>query len=137
MSIQNADSALSRHEMTHVRSLLVFDKCVPIDALSASFTSLKLLSALDLQGSQIRSIPVQVFSLFNLRFLGLRGTEIDVLPKEIKRLQNLEVLDAYNTKIATLPEEITRLRKLRHLFASGIQDDTDSNVVVSTGVAAP
>ncbi|KAE8790983.1 Zinc finger CCCH domain-containing protein 59 [Hordeum vulgare] len=137
MSIQNADSALSRHEMRHVRSLLVFDKCVPIDALSASFTSLKLLSVLDLQGSQIRSIPVQVFSLFNLRFLGLRGTEIDVLPKEIKRLQNLEVLDAYNTKITTLPEEITRLRMLRHLFASGIQDDTDSNVVVSTGVAAP
>ncbi|XP_037434261.1 disease resistance protein RPM1-like [Triticum dicoccoides] len=137
MSIQSADSTLSSHEMTHVRSLLVFDKCVPIDALSASLTSLKLLSVLDLHGIPIKSIPVQVFSLFNLRFLGLRGTEIDVLPKEIKKLQNLEVLDAYNTKITSLPEEMTRLRKLRHLFASGIRDDTDSNVVVSTGVAAP
>nr|UBY07291.1 NBS-LRR disease resistance protein [Dasypyrum villosum] len=132
MSIQNADSALSRHEMTHVRSFLVFDKCVPIDALSASLTSLKLLSVLDLHGIPIKSIPVQVFSLFNLRFLGLRGTEIDVLPKEIKKLHNSEILDVFNTKITTLPEEMTRLRKLRHLFASGIQNGTDSNVMLQS-----
>uniref|UniRef100_A0ACD5XKR7 Uncharacterized protein n=1 Tax=Avena sativa TaxID=4498 RepID=A0ACD5XKR7_AVESA len=137
MSIQGADSMLPRHVLTHVRSLLVFDKCVHMDGLSASFTSLKLLSVLDLEGAPVRSIPVQVFSLFNLRYLGLRGTEIEVLPKEIKKLQNLEVSDAYNTKIATLPEEMTKLRKLRHLFVSGIQDGTYSNVVLSTGVTAP
>lgn len=124
-------------DMSCVRSLLVFDNCVHIDTLSASFTSLKLLSVLDLEGTPVRIIPVQVFRLFNLRYLGLRGTEIDALPKEIKKLQNLEVLDAYNTRIAALPEEMTKLRKLRHLFASGIQDRTASNVVVSTGVTAP
>ncbi|CAM0951138.1 unnamed protein product [Alopecurus aequalis] len=137
MSIQSADSMLPRHELAHVRSLLVFDICVPMDALSASFISLKMLSVLDLEGTPVRSIPVQVFSLFNLRYLGLRGTEIDVLPKEIKKLQNLEVLDSYNTRITALPEEMTKLRKLRHLFASGIQDGTASNVTVSTGVTAP
>ncbi|TVU26261.1 hypothetical protein EJB05_28798, partial [Eragrostis curvula] len=90
---------------------------VDIDLLRPIIASSSLLSTLDLQGTQIKMLPIEVFSLFNLRFLGIRETPIEILPEGIGRLQNLEVLDAFGTALVSLPKGVSKLKKLRCLYA--------------------
>jgi len=90
-------SSLNQSGETHIRGILVFTSFVHVDLLRSILGSSSLLSTLDLQGTSIKILPDEVFSLLNLRFLGLRNTRIEVLPEAIGRLQNLEVLGAFNT----------------------------------------
>ena len=90
-------SSLNQSGETHLRAILVFKSFVDVDLLRSILGSSSLLSTLDLQGTAIKILPNEVFSLFNLRFLGLWNTRIEVLPEAIGRLQNLEVLGAFNT----------------------------------------
>ncbi|EES08153.1 disease resistance protein RPM1 [Sorghum bicolor] len=110
--------SLNPSGVTHLRGIYVFTSSVDIDLLRPILASVTLLSTLDLQGTEIKILPNEVFSLFNLRFLGFRNTQIEVLPEAIGRLQNLEVLDALDTCLLSLPKDVAKLKKLRYIYAS-------------------
>jgi disease resistance protein RPM1 len=109
---------LNQSGATHLRAVYVSTGTVDIELLRSILTSSTLLTILDLQGTKIKMLPNEVFSLFNLRFLGLRNTGIETLPEAVGRLQNLEVLDAFNTCLLSLPKDVGKLKKLRYLYAT-------------------
>ncbi|CAO2152769.1 unnamed protein product [Urochloa humidicola] len=119
LSIQRTYSApLHQPCATHLRAIYAFRSAIDIDFLRPIFASSILLSTLDLQDTQIKMLPNEVFNLFNLHFLGLRNTQIDILPEAIGRLQNLEILDAFDTNLLSLPKGVAKLIKLRYLYAT-------------------
>jgi disease resistance protein RPM1 len=121
LSIQSSNiSSLSQSGATHLRTIYAFASSIDIELLRPILASSNLLSALDLQGTQIKMLPDEVFNLFNLRFLGLRFTAIEVLPDTIGRLKNLEVLDAITTSLQSLPNGVEKLKKLRFLYAGAV-----------------
>ncbi|WVZ53736.1 hypothetical protein U9M48_004639 [Paspalum notatum var. saurae] len=135
LSIQGTDILpLNQSDATHLRAIYVFSSSIDIDLLIPILASSVLLSTLDLQGTQIKVLPNEVFSLFNLRFLGLRYTGIVVIPEAIGRLQNLEVLDAFRTGIVSLPKDIAKLKKLRYLYASSVSARINGQPWYSGGV---
>jgi disease resistance protein RPM1 len=109
---------LNQSGAMQLRAIYVFTSSVDIDLLRPILASSTLLSTLDLQGTKIKMLLNEVFSLFNLRFLGLRYTGIETLPEAVGRLQNLEVLDAFNTALLSLPKDVGKLKKLRYLYAT-------------------
>ncbi|XP_066339501.1 disease resistance protein RPM1-like [Miscanthus floridulus] len=109
---------LNQSGVMQLRAIYVFTSSVDIDLLRPILASSTLLSTLDLQGTKIKMLPNEVFSLFNLRFLGLRYTGIETLPEAVGRLQNLEVLDALDTGLLSLPKDVGKLKKLRYLYAT-------------------
>lgn len=114
LSIQSSNiTPLSQSRPTHLRAIHAFMSNVDIALLRPMLASSNLLSTLDLQGTQIKVLPDEVFDLFNLRFLGLRYTRIEILPEELGRIQNLEVLDAFKTALQSLPKGVAKLKKLR------------------------
>ncbi|CAO2145879.1 unnamed protein product [Urochloa humidicola] len=118
VSIHSSSIAgLSQSCAGHFRAIHIYTGYVDINLLSRVLASSKLLSTLDLQGTQVHMLPLEVFRLFNLRFLGIRFTGIENLPEEIGRLQNLEVLDAFGTPLLSLPKGVAKLMKLRYLYA--------------------
>ncbi|CAD6257752.1 unnamed protein product [Miscanthus lutarioriparius] len=119
LSIQSTNiELLNLSGATHLRQIHVFTRFVDIDRLRPILSSSVLLSTLDLQGTEIKVLPNEIFSLFNLRFLGLRNTKIEVLPEAIGRLANLEVLDTWFTCLLSLPNDVAKLVKLRYLYAT-------------------
>ncbi|KAF6992831.1 hypothetical protein CFC21_009789 [Triticum aestivum] len=108
---------LSRSGAKQLRALHVFGRYINIDLLKPILTSSNLLSMLDLQGTCIKMLPNEVFSLFSLRYLGLRDTNLESLPEAVGRLRNLEVLDAVHSKLTCLPNSVVKLKKLRCLRA--------------------
>jgi disease resistance protein RPM1 len=119
LSIQSANIALSNQSgALNLRAAHFFTSSVDIGLLRSILATSILLSTLDLQGTEIKMLPNEVFSLFNLRFLGLRDTRIEILPEAIGRLQNLEVLDTAHTCLLSLPKNVAKLRKLRYLYAT-------------------
>ncbi|KAE8798845.1 hypothetical protein D1007_25812 [Hordeum vulgare] len=125
---------LSRSCARHLRALHVFERYINVDLLKPIITSSNLLSTLDLQGTNIKMLPNEVFNLFNLRYLGLRNTEVEILPEAVGRLQNLEVLDALESKLMYLPKSIVKLRKLRYLY---VCTPATSETVTIGGVKVP
>ncbi|CAN6374563.1 unnamed protein product [Urochloa humidicola] len=119
LSIQstNITLLLNQSGSIRLRAVYAFTSSIDIGFLRPILTSSMLLSTLDLQGTEIKMLPNEVFSLFNLCFLGLRYTQIESLPAAVGRLQNLEVLDALGTGLLSLPIEVTKLKKLRYLYA--------------------
>jgi disease resistance protein RPM1 len=118
-----------------VRAIHAFTSYVDIDLLKPMLASSNLISTLDLQDTQIKMLPNEVFNLFNLRFLGLRNTGIEILPEAVGSLQNLEVLDAFGTALLSLPEGVAKLKKLRYLYASALL--TEGTVTDFGGVKVP
>ncbi|OEL24494.1 Protein translocase subunit SECA2, chloroplastic [Dichanthelium oligosanthes] len=118
LSIQSTKVVpLSQFGDTHLRAIYAFTNYIDIDLLRHILESSNFLSALDLEGTQIKVLPNEVFSLFNLRLLGLRYTGLINLPEAVGRLQNLEVLDVYGTALLSFPKDIAKLKKLRYLYA--------------------
>ncbi|XP_047058609.1 disease resistance protein RPM1-like [Lolium rigidum] len=128
---------LSRSGATHLRALHVFERYINVDFLKPILTSSNLLSTLDLQGTNIKMLPNEVFDLFNLRYLGLRCTDIESLPEAVGRLQNLEVLDASDTKLTYLPNNVVKLQKLRYLYAHTATGALEALENFSGGVKVP
>ncbi|KAG2556342.1 hypothetical protein PVAP13_8NG075601 [Panicum virgatum] len=136
LSIQSTNIAtLSESGAMRFRAIHAFTSYVDIDLLKPMLASSNLISTLDLQDTQIKMLPNEVFNLFNLRFLGLRNTGIEILPEAVGRLQNLEVLDAFGTALLSLPEGVAKLKKLRYLYASALL--TEGTVTDFGGVKVP
>ncbi|GFZ16608.1 hypothetical protein Acr_25g0010170 [Actinidia rufa] len=77
---------------------------------------LRLLTLLDLEGTQLETFPIEVVKLCHLRHLSLRKTNVKTIPKSIGNLQNLETLDLKGTHVTEMPDEILKLPRLRHLL---------------------
>nr|GEW71389.1 disease resistance protein RPM1-like [Tanacetum cinerariifolium] len=120
--IRGGNIRLSSSMSRHLRAFFVFQietsSSFPRNAFLSGF---KLLKVLELEGVSIRSIPVAVTSLFNLRYLNLRETEISELPKSMESLRNLQTLDIRNTNLKKLPNGISNMPRLRHLLLSGLR----------------
>ena len=108
---------------------------VDIGSLKPILTSSILLSTLDLQGTEIKVLPNEIFNLLNLRFLGLRDTRIEILPEAIGRLQNLEILDTAHTCLLSLPKDVAKVNKLRYLYAT--VEVTEGCIILRRGVKVP
>ncbi|XP_062183476.1 disease resistance protein RPM1-like [Phragmites australis] len=118
LSIQSTNIVpLSQSDATHLRAIHAFTTHVDMDLLRPILARSNFLSTLDLQRTQIKMLPKEVFCLFNLRFLGLRDTGIEILPEAVGRLRNLELLDASGTALVSLPKSVAKLKKLRFLYA--------------------
>jgi disease resistance protein RPM1 len=136
LSIQSSNiSSLSQSGATHLRGVYAFTSSIDIELLRPILASSNLLTTLDLQGTQIKMLPNEVFNLFNLRFLGLRFTAVEVLPEAIGRLQNLEVLDAIFTSLLSLPNSVAELKNLRFLYAGA--ELIERNIRLSSGISVP
>ncbi|RCV37456.1 hypothetical protein SETIT_8G064400v2 [Setaria italica] len=125
----------NQSDATHLRAVYAFESSIDVALLGTILASSTLLSTLDLQGTQIKMLPNEVFNLFNLRFLGLRNTRIESLPEAVGRLQNLEVLDAAFTLLQSLPKDVAKLKKLRYLYASVFL--REGNSTRFCGISAP
>ncbi|KAK8452074.1 hypothetical protein SEVIR_5G053300v4 [Setaria viridis] len=136
LSIQSANiEPLHRSVVANLRGLYVFERNINIDLLKTVLTTSNLLSSLDLQDARIKSLPNEVFGLFNLRFLGLRNTGIEYLPEAIGRLQNLIVLDCFNAKLSTLPKGIAKLKRMRYLYACTLPSSDE--IAPAEGINVP
>ncbi|XP_058224554.1 disease resistance protein RPM1-like [Rhododendron vialii] len=106
---------------TRLRSLLVFSIEDPLSMLSkvVSFgKGTRLLTVLDLRGTDLKTFPEEIVKLVHLTYLSLRETEVKLIPKSIGNLKKLETLDLKLTRVIELPEEILKLQYLRHLLLS-------------------
>lgn len=75
--IQNSNiGPLSQSGATKFRAIHVFTNYIDINLLRPILASSNLLSTLDLQGTQLKMLPDEVFSLFNLRFWVLEILEL-------------------------------------------------------------
>ncbi|KAL0691604.1 hypothetical protein Bca4012_091283 [Brassica carinata] len=99
--------------------------------------SLKLLRALDLEGSGVTKLPDFLVTLFNLKYLNLSKTEVKELPRDFHRLINLETLNTRHSKVDELPPGMWKLRKLRYLitFRCNYGHDSNWNYVLGTKVS--
>ena len=83
-------------------------------------TSLETHLRLYLANNLLRTIPVEILDLTNLRMLSLRRNKLTSLPPGIRRLVNLESLNVSANKLAYLPFEVIelfRFCKLRNIQA--------------------
>ncbi|PSR91603.1 Disease resistance protein [Actinidia chinensis var. chinensis] len=116
---QYLDSEQESSCFTHLRSLIVFSSIDSFSILSKVALlgdGLRLLTSLDLEGTQLETFPNEIVKLCHLKHLSLRGTKLKTIPKSIGNLQNLETLDLKQTHVTELPDEILKLRRLRHLL---------------------
>ncbi|CAD6254367.1 unnamed protein product [Miscanthus lutarioriparius] len=124
LSIQSTNiELLNLSSATHLRQIHVSTRFVDIDRLRPILSSSVLLSTLDLQGTEIKVLPNEIFSLFNLRFLGLRNTKMEVLPEAIGRLANLEVTEGsfsrnHGVKMPRGIKNLTGLHALQNVKAT-------------------
>ena len=83
-------------------------------------TSLETHLRLYLANNSLRTIPVEILDLTNLRMLSLRRNKLTSVPPGIRRLVNLETLNVSANKLSYLPFEVIeliRFHSLRNLQA--------------------
>ncbi|KAJ6308418.1 hypothetical protein OIU76_018076 [Salix suchowensis] len=102
--------------VSQLRSLLMFGVVEKSPLRTLFPNGFRLLHVLDLQGSPLKTFPVQVMNLYYLRYLSLKETKVSSIPPYIGKLQHLETLDLKHTYVTELPDEILKLKRLRHLL---------------------
>lgn len=117
LSVHNSlQNLLPNRSVSQLRSLFMFG-VVEKPPLNKLFPGgFRLLSVLDLRNSPLKKFPVEVVSLYFLRYLSLRDTKVKMIPRYIGKLQNLETLDLKHSLVTELPIEILKLQRLRHLL---------------------
>ncbi|PON60228.1 NB-ARC domain, LRR domain containing protein [Trema orientale] len=132
ISILNSshDAFESCGELSHVRSVFVFDKDESINYFVSIITkNCKLLKVLYFEGDpSLDHLPEDIGDLFHLRYLSVRGTRVKVLPKSIGKLENLETLNLEKSLVYELTFEISRLRKLRNLIGYQLDENQDFHI---------
>ncbi len=76
----------------------------------------KRIIKLDLTGLDLKSFPLMICDLYNLRELILNNNQLQTLPETISRLTNLQTLMLGQNQLQTLPETIVRLTNLQTLM---------------------
>ncbi|CAM9002455.1 unnamed protein product [Rhodiola kirilowii] len=119
LSVHNMLQYIQNQNLHQLRSLLMFGVEEPLSrsSMPTLFTGgCKLLTVLDLQGTNLTKFPSAVVKLFNLRYLSLKDTKVKKIPDGIGALQKLETLDLKRTLVSKLPTEILKLQSLRNLL---------------------
>ena len=102
--------------VSQLRSLFMFGVVEKPSIHSLFPRGFRLLNVLDMRNVPICKFPVEVVSLYFLKYLSLRNSKVKVIPSLIGKLQNLETLDLKYCYVNELPVEIIKLQKLRHLL---------------------
>ncbi|XP_065623286.1 putative disease resistance protein RGA3 [Quercus suber] len=93
--------------------------------LEILFSSLRWMRALDLQRSNITTVPNSIEELKYLKYLNLSFNRFEVLPSSITKLLNLQTLNlSYCYKLKELPGNIQNLFNLRNLELENCHDLT-------------
>ncbi|KAI8546989.1 hypothetical protein RHMOL_Rhmol07G0161700 [Rhododendron molle] len=124
LSVHNNMDDTQINCFTRLRSLLMFSIEDPLSMLSkvVSFgKGTRLLTVLDLRGTDLKTFPEEIVKLVHLTYLSLRETEVKLIPKSIGNLKKLETLDLKLTCVTELPEEILKLQYLRHLLLTSVK----------------
>lgn len=100
-----------------VRGQVIQDVPVWTDLEEAMKTP-RAIIRLNLSKSKLKSIPPQVFELYNLEELDLSKNQIKTIPPDIAKLKKLRVLNVGKNKLEDLPREIGSLKLLEKLDAS-------------------
>ena len=80
------------------------------------------LVELNLSHNQIRSLPVEIGLLRQLKELHLSSNLLESLPQSLANLVDLEIMDISNNRLRSVPLEILRnLSKLRQFFVGNNQ----------------
>jgi len=116
--------ALSKNELSalpasisNLTALEEFDCDNPLTDLPASFSQLKNLKQLGLNGNLFSTFPEQIFSLNKLSFLYLSGKykgeiKLTDLPDLFEQLPELKEIGVEHAGLSTLPTSIATLKKL-------------------------
>ncbi|PON94755.1 NB-ARC domain, LRR domain containing protein [Trema orientale] len=122
-TLQNVEKDRS---VSQLRSLFMFG-VVEMPSINALFPrGFRLLNVLDMRNVPLCKFPVEVVSLYFLKYLSLRNSKVKVIPSLIVKLQNLETLDLKHCYVSELPVEIIKLQKLRHLLLCFIEVNQDN-----------
>ncbi|PON63332.1 NB-ARC domain, LRR domain containing protein [Parasponia andersonii] len=112
-TLQNVEKGRS---VSQLRSLFMFG-VVEKPSINALFPrGFRMLNVLDMRSVSLCKFPVEVVSLYFLKYLSSRNSKVRVIPSLIGKLQNLETLDLKHCYVSELPVEIIKLQKLRHLL---------------------
>ena len=95
-------------------------------------TSLETHLRLYLANNSLRTIPIEILDLTNLRMLSLRRNKLTSVPPGIRRLVSLETLNVSANKLSYLPFEVIELIRFHNL--RNVQ--ADPNLWDSTGPAS-
>ncbi|XP_034706537.1 disease resistance protein RPM1-like isoform X2 [Vitis riparia] len=78
----------------------------------------KLMRVLDLENTQLKSLPDEVGKLVHLRYLVVSDFKITELPESISNLRSLQTLDIWSGNEFELSNGVLNLAQLRHLKMS-------------------
>ncbi len=90
-----------------------------LDSIPPDVWEYTQMYVLMLNNNQLTFIPAKIGNLKNLRKLDLFDIQLTNLPAEIGKLQNLRALDLGWNQLTTLPAEIGELQNLRNLDLGG------------------
>ena len=80
---------------------------------------IKDMEVLNLRRLEIKELPLEIFSLSNLKYLSLSENKLQTIPKEINKLKNLQELELSENELKELPNEFGELHTLTSLMISG------------------
>ncbi|KAH7674306.1 P-loop containing nucleoside triphosphate hydrolase protein [Dioscorea alata] len=137
LSIYNTQAdVLQDMSFSHLRAVFLFGS-MSKTCMHKFFSSFKSLRVLSLAGAPIKTFPVEIGNLLQLRYLSMRNTKIRKLSKSLGRLKYLETLDVKGTYVSALPLKILNLRHLRHLLAYHYNTGRDPPFYYTYGVKLP
>ncbi|KAF8008949.1 hypothetical protein BT93_J0063 [Corymbia citriodora subsp. variegata] len=133
--MRNGIEALSDQEMECPKVISVFHQFnsflhnIP-ENFQLGFRAVKVMN---FGGTQIRSLPISLLHLQDLRALLLRGcNHLEELPP-FGSLTNLNVLDLHDTSIKHLPEGMDQLTNLKFVQAETVSNPTSLEFLDMTG----